>query len=71
MQNYVNSNISWYDGHTITILGKILKFSKFYVQNIWQVYSEVMTIIINSLICIFLSTGQEMFCENLRNFKVS
>ena len=27
--------------------------------------------IINSLICIFISTGQEMFRENLRNFKVS
>ena len=27
--------------------------------------------IINSLICIFVSTGQEMFLENLRNFKVS
>ena len=27
--------------------------------------------IINSLICIFISTGQEMFCENLWNFKVS
>ena len=37
MQNNVNSNISWYEGHTITSLGKILKFSKFYVQNIWQV----------------------------------
>ena len=37
MQNNVNSNISWYEGHTITSLGKILQFSKFYVQNIWQV----------------------------------
>ena len=37
MQNNVNSNISWYEGHTITSLGKILKFSKFYVQYIWQV----------------------------------
>ena len=27
--------------------------------------------IITSLICIFISTGQEMFLENLRNFKVS
>ena len=37
MQNNVNSNISWYEGHTITSLGKISKFSQFYVQNIWQV----------------------------------
>ena len=37
MQNNVNSNISRYEGHTITSLGKILKFSKFYVQNIWQI----------------------------------
>ena len=37
MQNNVNSNISWYEGHTITSLGKILKNLKFYVQNIWQV----------------------------------
>ena len=37
MQNNVNSNISWYEGHTITSLGKILKFSNLYVQNIWQV----------------------------------
>ena len=37
MQNNVNSNIAWYEGHTITSLVKILKFSKFYVQNIWQV----------------------------------
>ena len=37
MQNNVNSTISWYEGHTITSLGKILIFSKFYVQNIWQV----------------------------------
>ena len=34
MQNNVDSNISW---HTITSLGKILKFSKYYVQKIWQV----------------------------------
>ena len=41
MQNNVNSNISWYEGHTCTItsLGKILKYSKVYVQNIWQVVS--------------------------------
>ena len=37
MQNNVNSNISWYEGHTITSLGKILTFSNSYVQNIWQV----------------------------------
>ena len=37
MQNNVNTNISWYEGHTIKSLGKILNFSKFYVQNIWQV----------------------------------
>ena len=37
MQNIVNSNISWYEGHTITSLGIILKISKLYVQNIWQV----------------------------------
>ena len=37
MQNNVNSNISWYEGHIITSLGKILTFSKCYVQNIWQV----------------------------------
>ena len=38
MQN-LNSNISRYEGvrHTITSLGKILKISKLYVQNIWQV----------------------------------
>ena len=28
---------SWYEGHTITSLGKMLKFLKFYVQNIWHV----------------------------------
>ena len=32
--------ISWYEGHTITSLGKILKFSQFYVQNIWQVVRQ-------------------------------
>ena len=37
MQNNVNSSIFWYEGHTITSFGKILKFSKFYVQNIWHV----------------------------------
>ena len=37
MQNNVNSNISWYEGQAITSLGKISKFSTFYVQNIWQV----------------------------------
>ena len=37
MQNNVKSNISWYEGHTISGLGKILKISNFYVQNIWQV----------------------------------
>ena len=36
MQNNVNSNISWYEGHIITSLGKILRFSQFYVRNIWQ-----------------------------------
>ena len=29
--------IYWYEGHTLTSLGKILKFSKLYVQNIRQV----------------------------------
>ena len=38
MQN--NSNMSWYEGHTITSLGKIFRFSKFYVQNIWQVVRQ-------------------------------
>ena len=37
MQNNVNYNMSWYEGHTIISLDKILKFSTFYVQFIWQV----------------------------------
>ena len=42
MQNNVNTNISWYEGHNYQKFGQKLKFSKFYVQNIWQV-SEAMT----------------------------
>ena len=38
MQNNVSSNISWYEGHSIRSLEKKLTCSKFYVQNIWQVY---------------------------------
>ena len=37
MQNNVNTNISWYEGHNYQKLGQKLKFSNFYVQNIWQV----------------------------------
>ena len=37
MQNNVNSNISWYEGHTITSLGKILTFSEFYIRQIMHV----------------------------------
>ena len=33
----LNSNTAWYEGHTITSMRKILNFSTFYVQNIWQV----------------------------------
>ena len=51
----------------ITSLGKILKFSNLYVQNIWEVVRHD----INSLICIFISLFTEMFRENLRNFKMS
>ena len=35
MQNNVNTNISWYEGHNYQKLGQKLKFSKFYVQNIY------------------------------------
>ena len=53
---------SWYEGHTITSLGKILKFSKFYVAK-YMASSEVMTSS-GSLICIYsYTTGQEMFCK--------
>ena len=51
MQNNVNSNISLYEGHTITSLDKILNFSKFYVQNI------IIIIIIIYYIYIALNTN--------------
>ena len=42
MQNNVNSNISWYEGHNITSLGKILKNFKILCTK-YMASSEVMT----------------------------
>ena len=46
-----------------TCLSKNENFHKFYIQNMWKKWSDD----INSLICIFTSTVQEMFHWNLRN----
>ena len=38
---------------------------KIYIQNIWTQWGDD---IIISLMCIFISTVQEMLCEKLKNF---
>ena len=69
MQNNINTNISWYEGQFYQKFGQKIKFFKIvctkYMASSWG------DDIINSLICIFIRTGQETFPENLRNFKMS
>ena len=44
---------------------------KFFVISVYKMNEKLWgDDIINSLICIFIRTGQEMFPENLRNFKI-
>ena len=68
MQNSVCSDIFWYGDMLLHVWAKKRKFSKCYIQNTWNLWGDE---IINSLICIFISTVQEMFRWKLRKFKIS
>ena len=64
---YVNSNTAWYEGHTIAIISpKYWIFPIWCHRNIWQVVRRWH----HELAHLHIHIGQEMFCENLRNFKV-
>ena len=71
MRNNVYSDIFWYKDILLPVSGekKKWKFSKFHVLNIYdKLWGNDIT---NSLIWIFIRTGQKMFSENMWNFKMS
>ena len=68
MRNNVNSNIFWYEDMFLPVWTKMKIFQKF----IYDIHEKLRgDDIINSLIWIFISTGQEMFSEKMWNFKMS
>ena len=66
MRNNVYSDIFWYKDMLLPVSGKKWKFSKFHVYD--KLWGDDIT---NSLIWIFIRTGQEMFSEKIWNFKMS
>ena len=68
MRNNVYSDTFWYGDMFLAVWAKNEKFSNF----IYNIYKKLWgDDIINSLIWIFIRTGQEMFSEKMWNFKMS
>ena len=68
MRNNVYSDIFWYKDMLLPVSGKKWKFQNF----MYNIYDKLWgDDIINSLIWIFIRTGQEMFSEKMWNFKMS
>ena len=66
MRNNVYSDIFWYKDMLLPVSGKKWKFSNF----MYNIYDKLWgDDIINSLIWIFLRTGQEMFSEKNVKFQ--
>ena len=78
MRNNVNSNIFWYGDMFLPVWTKNENFPKFIYDIQYMKNCEGMTSsklwgddIINSLIRIFISSGQEMFSEKIWNVNMS
>ena len=68
MRNNVYSDRFWYGDMFLPAWAKNEKFQNF----IYNIYEKLWgDDIINSLIWIFIRTGQEMFSEKMWNFKMS
>ena len=69
MRNNVYSDIFWYKDMLITCIWKKMKIVNGFMYNIYdKLWGDDIT---NSLIWIFIRTGQEMFSEKMWNFKMS
>ena len=69
MKNNVYSDIFWYGDMILPVWAKHIFFSRNFIYNTYEkLWGHD---IINSLIWIFIRTGQEMFPEKMWNFKMS
>ena len=69
MRNNVYSDIFWYKDMLLPVSEKnIYNFQNFMCDIYDKLWGDDIT---NSLIWIFIRTGQEMFSENVWNFKMS
>ena len=68
MRNNVYSDICWYGDMILPVWAKIKIFRNFIYNTYEKLWGHD---IINSLIWIFIRTGQEMFSEKMWNFKMS
>ena len=69
MRNIVYSDTFWYGDMVLPVRAKNEKKNQNFIYNIYEkLWGDD---IINSLIWIFIRTGQEMFSEKIWNFKMS
>ena len=69
MRNNVYSDIFWYKDMLLPVSGEKNENCQNFMYNIYdKLWGDDIT---NSLIGIFIRTGQEMFSEKIRNFKMS
>ena len=69
MRNNVYSDIFWYKVMLLPVSGKKNENFQNFMYNIYdKLWGDDIT---NSLIWIFIRTGQEMFSEKMWNFKMS
>ena len=69
MRNNVYSDIFWYKDMLLPVSGKKNENFQNFMYNIYdKLWSDDIT---NSLIWIFIRTGQEMFSKKMWNFKMS
>ena len=68
MRNNVYSDIFWYKDMLLPVSGKNENFQNFMYSIYDKLWGDDIT---NSLIWIFIRTGQEMFSEKMWNFRMS
>ena len=68
MRNNFYSDIFWYKDMLLPVSDKKYNFQNFMYDIYDKLWGDDIT---NSLIWIFIRTGQEMFSENMWNFKMS
>ena len=70
MRNNVYSDIFWYKDMLLSVSGR--KKNENFQNSMYNIYDKLWADdITNSLIWIFIRTGQEMFSEKIWNFKMS